>query len=534
MAETKSKSPATEPPLAVVQVEVLNSETGVTHPPASKPKSRRGRTPSFDRPSTNSDLFPDGKTDRMASNKVIWEGCNILSQGRDVGWVEAENGTPYYESPVAKGKGFVSFWVTNELYEKNPTVLEEEAAFALIDEFDIRAACIHLIYAAYATQLERPWEQQFILNDKQLEKYLGLDKNKKMTKQQKLNLLLELAKQPCRLLVYVSWPEKGKVKSFSVSRTWLWEITEPILHFQEDITGDSEMVGFTLQVRAGNWAQYFLNPSRCKDGMGYYEYGILSQAIVQNLMTIWYNHQGAARLMLWLLFKTKLGHGPIRVSTLLRVAFGIERVEEARKSSAPRKRIVSQWKTTLKVLDEQGWRFTFDSATYPPQYLPDIPNLTPLTTIPEDPDQALEFWAEDALREEGERLTDSIKRPYGGFEQLLTARMMVRPPEEILHRLEEIRGVALSEQNRPQKSERKLISPKTDNQLPGGSLPALQVASGEQLKALRLTRGMTQAVLAAKLGKSTSWVKLVETGRRNITESDQAALAELLQSLPTM
>ena len=123
--------------------------------------------------------------------------------------------------------------------------------------------------------------------------------------------------------------------------------------------GNSEMVGFTLQVKAGNWAQYFLNPSRCKDGNGYYEYGILSQSILQDLMTIWYNHEGAARLILWLLFKTKVGNGPVRAGTLFKVAFGTEKVEQARKASAPRKRLVSQWKTTLKVLDEQGWKFTF-------------------------------------------------------------------------------------------------------------------------------------------------------------------------------
>jgi hypothetical protein len=81
----------------------------------------------------------------------------------------------------------------------------------LIEQFDIRAACLHLIYAAHATQLERPWEQSFVLSDTQLERYLGLDKNHKLNKQQKLELMLELAKQPCHLLVYVSWPEKEQL-----------------------------------------------------------------------------------------------------------------------------------------------------------------------------------------------------------------------------------------------------------------------------------------------------------------------------------
>lgn len=544
----KQSDSAPSPPVVTALIEVVAPE--LEQP--LKSRSRKGRYQAFDRPPTSADLFPDGKTDRMASNKVIWEGCNILSQGRDAGWVEVGPGSPYYESAVAKGKGFVSFWITSDLHTKHPTILEEEAALALIDQFDIRAACLHLIYATYATQLERPWEQQFTVNDRQLERYLGLDKNKKLNKQQKLNLLLELAKQPCHLLVYVSWPDRGNVKAFSVSRTWLWEIEEPILHFQEDLMGNSELVGFTLKVKAGNWAQYFLNTDRCKEGNGYYEYGILSQQVLKNVMTIWHNHEGAARLILWLMFKTKVGNGPIRVSTLLKVAFGSERVDQARSDSGLRKRIVTQWKTALKVMDEQGWKFTFDAATYPPQYLPDLPELLPLASIPDDPEQAAEFWSEDAAREEGDRLTDTVKHPYGGFEQLLTARMIAQPPEELIqpYKLDEaketrsrssspelqpsktsansLEHLAPAKPQKSRKSERRVLT--TDNCLPADSTGSSErIDSGDKLKSLRVTRGMTQATLAAKIGKSTSWVKLVETGRRNITPDDQRLLMSVLQ-----
>lgn len=543
VSKSKASNPSNEPGYITYDVVPVEAqvETAIDplHPSPIEPQRprRRGRYQSIKRPSTSPDLFPDKKTDRMASNKVIWEGCNILSQGRNAGWIESDQGSPFYKSLVAKGKGYVSFWLTNDLHVKNPTVLEEEAALALIDQFDIRAACLHLIYAAHATQLERPWEQHFVLSDRQLERYLGLDKNKKLNKRQKLDLMLELAKQPCHLLVYVSWPEKGKVKSFSVSRTWLWEISEPILHFQEDLSGQSDMVGFTLQIKAGNWAQYFLNPDRCMEGSGYYEYGILSQSILRDLMSIWYNHESAARLILWLLFKTKVSNSPIRVSTLLKVAFGEDKVEAARTDSVTRKRLVAQWKKSLQVMDEQGWKFTFDAATYPPQYLPDIPDLLPLRNIPDDPEQAIEFWMEDASRDPSEQVTTFVQRPYGGFEQLLTARMIVQPPDVIAQKLEEgrERKASLSSVTpteapaKSRKSSRKVIPSKSANTLPivGGSLSKIE--SGEQLRALRLTRGLTQSALAERLGKSTSWVKLVETGRRNITPQDQHILVEILQ-----
>lgn len=499
------------------------------------PAVQRGRRHAFKRPRTSPDLFPNGITDRLASNRLIWEGCNILSQGSSLEWSDTENGELNYQSPVAKGKGYISFSLTNDLHLQDPSVLEGEVALALIEQFDIRAACLHLIYAAFATQLERPWEQQFVISDRQLERYLGLDKNKKMNRQQKLELLLQLAKQPCSLLVYVSWPEKGKVKSFSVSRTWLWEISEPILHFQETLSGQSELVGFTLQVRAGNWAQYFLNADRCKEATGYYEYGILSQPLLQTVMSIWYNHEGAARLMLWLLFKTRVSSSSVRVGTLIKVAFGAEKIELARDDTFVRKRLVKQWKTLLKVLSDQGWKLTFDVATYPPQYLPDLSELMPLSDIPDDPHEAAEFWAKDAQKAVGERVTDLTRRPYGGFEQLLTGLMLIQPPAEISTRLQDLkdhRAVAHPQISPPLPDdrhgpERKLLSAKRQSPVARKAKPTIQ--SGAQLKELRTARGMTQAALADQLKKSTSWVKLVETDRRSITTADQALLSQLFE-----
>ncbi len=498
---------------------------------------RRGRRHNVKRPRTSPDLFPQGLTDRMASNRLIWEGCTVLSQGRSLDWSDTEDGL-YYQSPVAKGKGYISFSLTNDLYLKDPSVLEGEVALALIEEFDIRAACLHLIYAAFATQLERPWEQQFVISDRQLERYLGLDKNKKLNKQQKLELLLHLAKQPCSLLVYVSWPDKGKVKSFSVSRTWLWEISEPILHFQETLSGHSELVGFTLQVRAGNWAQYFLNAERCKDGTGYYEYGILSQSLLQDVMSLWYNHEGAARLMLWLLFKTRVSNSPVRVGTLFKVAFGAEKIELAREDAFARKRLVKQWKTLLKVLHDRGWKLTFDAATYPPQYLPDFSELVPLSEIPDDPQEAAEFWAKDAQKADGTRLTDITRKPYGGFEPLLTGLMLIQPPAEITTRLQELNPRSpiakpqlysteanVSDLNSPECKPLSGRSPKRST--PRKSKPLIR--SGQELRDLRVSKGMTQSALATHLGKSTSWVKLVETDRRNITAADQELLQQLFE-----
>jgi len=534
------RSTRTSPPETValpIEVEALEviETTRLTPTP-----SRQGRYPSFQRPATSPDLFPDGMTDRMASNRVIWEGCNILTQGQDAGWITPEEGAAYYESPVAKGKGYVSFWVTSDVHGKDPSMLEGEAALALIDQFDIRAACMHLIYAAHATQLERPWEQQFVLSDTQLEHYLGLDKSKKLNKQQKLQLMLELAKQPCRLLVYVSWPDQGRVPMFTVSRNWLWEIAEPMLHFQESFQdefgnriGEKTLVGFTLNIRCGNWAKYFLNEERRKEKTGYYEYGILSQQVLQDLMTTWHHYEGAARLMTWLLFKTRINRtSPLTVEVLMKVAFGERAVQGAIAGFRERAKVVRSWTTSLKVLLEKGWRIIPDPETYPLQYWVDLGDSALLHDVPDDPEQAAEFWAKDGSAEQGKRLTDRTKRVRGSFDRLLNGRLWIQPPEVIAEKLdaiEEHRRAYLKEFEPKRAPFAALPDAVTSDALVTTRSTAIAIIqSGEQLKQLRVAKGLSQVELASRIGRSASWVKMVESGKRRIQPKDQDVLIACL------
>lgn len=490
------------------QLEIIGLETPETQ--VTSQQLRKGRYRSFKRPPTNPDLFPNGRTDYMASNRLIWEGSNILTQGQNFSWANSEKGSLYYKSPVEKGKGFVTFWLTNDLHVPNPAVLEGEAALALIEQFDIRAACLHLIYAAHATQLERPWEQSFVLSDTQLERYLGLDKNHKLNKQQKLELMLELAKQPCHLLVYISWPEKGAVGSFSVSRTWLWEIAEPIVHFQNCLhdqqglpIGEEKLVGFTLRVRCGYWAQYFLNEERCRHKSGYYEYGILSQALLQDLMSLWHHHEGAARLMTWLLFKIKVNrNSPLTVELLMRVAFGASLVEEAKASSIERKKLVRRWETVLKILLKKGWGLKPDPETYPPQYWSFLHDSGLLAQIPNDPEEAASFWAEDAVEGEGACLLNLTKRTRNSFERLLSGRLWVQPPPDIAEKLEKIDNHRKPPWNKTSKNPKtKLTQPKNASNL-----------KGEQVRELRKAKGWSTRKLATEAGISQSMIVLIEKG----------------------
>lgn len=165
---------------------------------------------------------------------------------------------------------------------------------------------MHLIYAAHSTQLDKPWEQEFVIDDRQIEEYLGLKKRTDINKQQKLALIEEIAQQAFKITTYISWPAQGKVKGFTVEEGRLWHLLGTRYHYQQDLPGNEELIGITFVVRAGLWAKYFLNEDRRADLNTHCQYGTLSKALLEDVMSVWQHREGAARLLVWLLFKTRV------------------------------------------------------------------------------------------------------------------------------------------------------------------------------------------------------------------------------------
>ncbi len=131
-------------------------------------------------------------------------------------------------------------------------------------------------------------------------------------------------------------------------------------------------------------------------------------------------------------------------------------------------------------------------------------------------------------------LSSDVTKAYGGFEQLLNARILVRPPKELLEHLDKLKGSKPTESPAINPSTPSETSPFKQKKQSAQSTPLpnetnKEVLNGTTLKALRTTKGLTQSSLAALTGKSLSWVKQVETGRRNIAPDDRLRLLEILQ-----
>jgi hypothetical protein len=351
-------------------------------------------------PATNPDLFANGISSNFATCKLLWEGVNILTQRSDLQWQPDEDGKLTYTSTLKDGRGRLIFGVTDSPEEQYPEALAGEAALAVIETFDIRAACMHLIYAAHVTTLDRPWEEEFVIDDAQISSYMGLDKRKDLTKEQRLKLIERISEQPAQILTFLR-PQQGNIESFYVEKSRLWEVAIGY-HGQRDLFGDIKCTGLTIRCRAGMWAKYFLNKRGSDEGNAFYQYGVLSKTLLQTITRVWQHSEGAARMLAWLSFRMRVSTNQVLLtSTLMEVAYGVEKVTAAQRDRDLRSELANTWDRDLLVLHEAGLAIEFDPVTYPPEIQPD--------------------WKEGGRGEK--------KRPKGFWEQLRNSRLFIHPPK---------------------------------------------------------------------------------------------------------
>ncbi|MEP0912207.1 helix-turn-helix domain-containing protein [Leptolyngbya sp. GB1-A1] len=447
----------------------------------SQKSARSGNDRPTDRLHLNPDLFAHGSSTRMASALPIWEASNILTQRGHLPWQNDPDGKLHYAKDIDNGQGAIHFWVTEDLENDYPVSLAGAAALAVVDTFDIRAACMHLIYAACATQFAKPWEQELVIDDRQIESYLGLKKRTDLNRQQKLALIEEIAKQPCKITTFISYPNQGKVKGFTLEEGRLWHLLGTRYHYQHDLLSNKELVGITFVIRAGLWAKYFLNEEGRRKQIAHYQHGILSKTLLESIMSLWQHREGAARLMVWLLFKTQFDRRhPLTVQTLMEVAYGQEKVQQARLNSEARKRLSANWDEDLLTLHERGWKLQFDPESYPIEIQP--PAFGRMTA----------------------------RKPRGFFDKLLAARLWITAEAGMIDQ----------------------ITPPEDE----NTNAALQIEeisnpvelSGSQVKDLRIKKGWSQRKLASMTGISQGLISLIENGERNITPENAAILQQVL------
>ncbi|MGP1371786.1 MAG: helix-turn-helix domain-containing protein [Almyronema sp.] len=467
--------------------------------------AKKGRCKSTLLPAAIPDIFLNGKTTPFASSMVMWETCNVLAQRQTLPWQTDADDQLYYHRLVHRGRGEMQFRLAVDPEVTQPALMSAVEAQTAIANFDIRATCVHLIFAAYATTLDCPWQESFAINDQQIEQYLGLDKRKDLTKLDKLTLIKDLVYQTCQILVSLNWPRQGKVQSFTVSEHPVWHLLDTQYYFEKDAQGCRHLIGLGFTIRAGIWAKHFLNKRDYRQQTAFYQYGTLPQSLLTEVMSHWQQHEGAVRLLLWLLFKLRLGGDHrMTIRTLLRIAYGEGRMVEATTVRGAHKRLLKTFESDLETTYYYGLKPLFDPETYPTEIQP---LWSRVADIPDDADDALEFWADDANR--AFSLTDTA--PRDKWQRLLNARLL---------------GFELPEEW--QQTTRRTTPKRRRRQSSTQAIAPVNPLSGSDIKAARQRQNLTQRALAECLGKSQSWIRDIEKGRFSISPDDQVLLRKTL------
>jgi DNA-binding transcriptional regulator YiaG len=455
------------------------------------------------------ELFIDRRTTAIASSRVIWEACNLLSQGSSLPWITEPDEKISYTQRFQYGRGMLRFRLAENL--ETTHALGGDKAWRAIELFNLRSACIHLIYAACATALQRPWEEAFVIDDRQIATYLGLDERKDLSRRDKLALIKFLARQPCQLLVSINYPQsdwakptlRERTKRIVVEESRLWHLLNIEHQFQEDEFGNKHVIGLRFRIKAGQWAKYFLNEQGAEEKTALYECGILPKLLLEKVMSLWQKHEGAARMMLWLLFKTQQQEkSAISVSTLMKVAYGDESIARTSLESDRKRKRIQIFENDLEVLSECGFKPVFDPVTYNREIQP---LWVKLLDVPEDGEAAIDFWIEDASK--GRSIVASA--PRHKWQRLMNAHILrFELPTELVE--------AMTGDEDKQKTKRATLK----------KLPSELTA--EQIIAARSSKGWSQRRLASMMDKSQSWVRDIENSRFEIKPADRERLINIL------
>ncbi len=477
-----------------------------TLPQASQ--SRRGRGRLLARPAPETERLAVNHQKRFASCLPLWEAATLLSQGTDA----CQGDDPHLLIERQSQQVWMGLGLTAELRAdaqgrwqspRSTAMLPRDQALVALAGFDRRAVAMHLILAARVTAHQKPWAETIVLDDRYLEDILGLDRRRDLNRTERLGLLKLLMLQVVRLVLELRCDASGSLPAMALSNDPLWRLERLEHHFQGDELGQSHLAGLTFHLVAGGWSRYFLNAIDQPKKQALFQYGSMPETLPHAVMRHWQQHPGAVRLMVWLLFKLRLGQQhALLVQTLMRNAYGSERMQAAETDRELRKRLVRTYDSDLLVLLEEGLRPRFHPQLYPDEIRP---LWHAMGAIPDDPEEALAYWAAEGASDHA--LGD--QGPRNKYRRLLQARIL---GFDLDHRWRQGRGA------KPARRSPSGGAPRDSNRL-----------TPRQIQEARHRRGLSQRSLATLMQRSQSWVRDLESGRCRPTEADHARLRQVLE-----
>ncbi|MDF5729362.1 MAG: XRE family transcriptional regulator [Rhizonema sp. PD38] len=463
---------------------------------------------------TEPPLFTNKVYEMMATGAPVISATQAYIKQPE--WHEYSSGKLYFQKRFGKGR-YIEFYILNK-QEQQPEFIVNRAEEEILDRYGVMAARLHAVFATYAARQKHPWDEPFSLLGSDLIKILRLNSRKDMTKSEKLNRIIELAWIVGTLGVAVHWRE-GQLDLRITRTSPVWTILYIEEYHQPEIpglNGYNELYDVVIRVQPGAWAEKFLNKTGSQAGLALHQYGFIHEKFFDLNP---YNQKLAVALALYVLQNQRAHpNGKYRILTLLEAILSKAEVETISRDRKKRSRFIKQFHKLLLALIDAEFHISFCSS-YPEEIQP--------------------VWA--TLPNESSKIDPAAIAPLNSraasncFETWLDSVVTITPPPTIEARTASFKAEKTKKANSYSRSQSKKSNQSDEVNVGESELvqplkpsPTTVELTGSMVQSARQSSGFTQAHIASLIGKSVSWVKLIETGRRKIQPNDQQALRKFL------
>ena len=485
---------STKSQLGASQLEISGLEI-----PLAPQRKKRVHKPA-DGPQTETLLFAHSSVEMTATGAPVISATQAFLKTPD--WHEYSPGSLYFQRRFGKGR-YIEFYILNK-QKHQPEFITSFAEQEILEQYGVHAARLHAVFATYAIQQQEPWKDSFTLSGGDLIKMLRLHRGNKLKKSQKLKAVADLACILGTLGAKIQWQE-GKLNLTIIERSPVW-IVSVEEYYQNDLFGNpDELFEVAIHVQPGPWTRNFLNKKGQQESKALYQYGFIDRAIFDLDP---HRQELAAALALYLI-QNRRAHpsGKYSIRSLLSAVMSTQEIDAISKDRRKRSRFVKQVYRLLESLAEVQFGIQFD-ASFPETLRP--------------------IWASLPDEEDGEfnpvaTAPKDKRMPDGFFKDWLNSVVTITTPTSV-------EAALLKFEEKKVEAAKKVFTQHKSTKFHNANNTSTSIANltGEALKQARLSKGWTQAHLASLIGKSVSWVKLVEGGLRRIKEDDRIRLQIIL------
>ncbi|MBD1893092.1 XRE family transcriptional regulator [Coleofasciculus sp. FACHB-129] len=381
-------------------------------------QSLLGMEPQESMPATNAPLFQTYDDTPVMTSLPYLTGVQACFGAE---FWENIDGIPRFRRSF--GEGFIEHNIIQHHSETNRLELVAgNAAWEIINQLGIETAYMFLLFASYATDMEKPWEGTFSFKATDVIS-MGLfnwNKRSDLSLSQKLKKLGELAQQVASLSIAIKNLDL-KLMTYEAEIQPMWRLKLKYLG-RLSLTMDSnqpdkiyyepeEPTELIITAGPNDWVKPFQDSGNFSS---LYEYGFLAKS---TLLINPYRQPMAAALAVFLTIMSRIQTtGKYKIKTLLKGLGYLSKeshLQTIQNNRQKRNELIEKWDNALLTLHELGWQIEFDLDTY-------LESIHP-------------SWKGEEIQR-----IECKTRPHNWLELWLEAYVIIKPTSKIQSKLEAI------------------------------------------------------------------------------------------------